>query len=91
MSTSLKVQDIGTSKLTSSEFPGLFFYFFSKNNVVNLIYALLHYKIYLVEGFCTNLLISNNIKFFEAIVINLGMKTALINIYRMTININVKQ
>ena len=90
MSTPLKVRSIVASKHESSEFAVLSLYFPGKNNVGDLVYALLQYEIYLVEGLRANLLIGNNIISSEAMIINLGKKTALIDTYGVTININAK-
>lgn len=91
MSTSLKVRGIGASKHKSSEFVVLSLYFPSKNNVRELVYALLQCEIHFVEGLRANLLIGNNIMSSEAMVINLGKKTALISACGVTINVNAKQ
>lgn len=90
MSTSLKIRGIGASKHESSEFAALSLYFPSKNGVGNLVYATIQCKIHLVEGLHANLLISNDIMSLEAIVINLGKKTALIGACEITINVNAE-
>lgn len=91
MSTPLKVRGIGASKHESPEFATLFLYFPRKNNVGDLVYALLQYEIHLVEGLRANLLIGNDIMSSEVMVINLEKKTALIGACRVTINVNAKQ
>lgn len=91
MSISLKVRGIGTFKHEFSEFAALFLYFSSRNNVGNLVYALLQYKIHLVEDLQANLLINNNIMSSEAMVINLGKKSTLIGAYGIIIDVNAKQ
>lgn len=88
MSTPLKVKGISVSKYELLEFATLFLYFSGKNNVKDLVYVTLQYKIYLLEGLHANLLIDNNIMSSEAIVIDLGKKTALIGTCRVTIDIN---
>lgn len=86
----MKVRGIGASKHKSSEFAALSLYFPGKNNVGDLVYAALQCDIYLVEGLRANLLISNDIMSPEAMVIDLGKKTALIGICEVTIDINTK-
>lgn len=86
----LKVRDIRTSKHKFSEFITLALYFLDKNGVRDLVYTAIQYKIHLVEGLRVNLLIRNNIMSPEAMVINLGRKTALIGACGVTININAK-
>lgn len=68
----------------------LFLYFSSKNNVEKLVYILLQYEIHFIEGLYVNLLISNDIISLEAMVIDLRKKTALIGVYKITINMNAK-
>lgn len=69
----------------------MFFYFPSKNNVGELVYTLLQYKIYSVKGLQANVLIDNYIISLEAIVINVGKKNALIKACGMTIKVNTKE
>lgn len=91
MSTSLKVKGIGASKHKSSEFAALSLYFSGKNDVGDLVYALLQCEIHLVEGLRANLLIGNDIMSPEAMVINLEKKTALIGVRGVTIDVNTRQ
>lgn len=90
MSTPLKVRGISAFKHKSSELAALSLYFLWKNNIGKLVYALLHYEIHLVEGLCTNLFIGNDIISSEAIVINLGKKTALIRACEVIIDVSAK-
>ena len=91
MSSPLKVRGMGASKHESSEFAALSLYFSGKNNVGDLVYAALQCEIHLVEGLYANLLIGNDIRSPEAMVIDLGKKTALIDACKVTINVNTKQ
>lgn len=91
MSPLLKVRSINASKHEFSEFAALSLYFSGKNNVEDLVYATLQYEIHLIEGLRTNQLIGNDIMSLEAMVIDLGKKTALISACNMTIDVNAKQ
>lgn len=91
MSTPLKVRGIGALKHKSLEFATLSLYFPDKNSVGDLVYASLQCEIYIVEDLCANLLIGNNIMSPEAMIIDLGRKTALICTCGVTIDINVRQ
>ena len=91
MSTPLKVKGIGASKHKSSEFAALSLYFPGKNAVGDLVYASLWCEIYLVEGLRANLLIGNDIMSPEAVVIDLGKKTAVIGACGVSIDVNARQ
>lgn len=91
MSTPLKVRGISAFEHESSKFAALSLYFSGKNDVRDLVYASLQCEIHLVGGLRANLLISNDIMSPEAIVINLGKKTALIGVCGVTINVNTRQ
>ncbi len=91
MSTPLKVRGIGALKHESSEFADLSLYFPGKNSVGDLVYAALQCEIHLVEDLRTNLLIGNDIMSPEAMVIDLGRKTALIGTCGVTIDVNARQ
>lgn len=91
MSTPLKVRDIGASKHESLEFAALSLYFPGKNAVGNLVYAALRCEIHLVEGLRANLLVSNDIMSPEAMVIDLGKKTAVMGACGVSIDVNARQ
>ena len=56
-----------------------------------MVYSALWYKIHLVEGLRANFLVGNNIMSPEAIVINLGKKTAIIGTCKVSIDVNARQ
>ena len=91
MSIPLKVKGIGASKHESSEFAALSLYFPSRNAIRDLVYAALRCEIHLVEGLRANLLPGNDIMSPEAMVINLGKKTAIIGICGVSIDVNARQ
>lgn len=91
MSTPLKVRGIGASKHESSEFAALSLYFPGKNAVGNLVYAAFWCEIHLVEGLRANLLVGNDIMSPEAMVIDLGKKTAVIGACGVSIDVNARQ
>lgn len=91
MSTLLKVRGIDASKHKFSEFVALSLFFPDKNAIRNLVYAALQCEIQLVEGLHANLFVGNNIMSPEAMVINLGKKTAIIDTCRVSINVNARQ
>ena len=91
MSTPLNVRGIGALKYESSKFAALSLYFPGKNAVGDLVYAALRYEIHLVEGLRANLLVGNDIMSPEAMVINLGKKTAIIGTCGVSIDVNARQ
>lgn len=91
ISTLLKIGGIGAFKPESAEFAILSLYFPSKNNVEQLLYASVRYKIHLVDGLHANLLIENDILSPEGFIINIGKKSALIGSCAITIPVNAKQ
>lgn len=90
ISTPLKVRGKSTSRYKFSEFLVLYLNVPGKNNVGDLVYTLLQYEIYFVEGLSDNSLISNNIISHKIIVINLGKITTLIGVCKVIINVNTK-
>lgn len=91
MSTPLKVRGIGASKHESSEFAALSLYFPSKNSVGDLVYPAIRCEIHLVESLRANILVGNDIMSSEAMVINLGKKTAIIGTCGVSIDVNATQ
>ena len=91
MLTPLKVRGIGASKHEFSKFAALSLYFPGRNAIRDLIYAALRCEIYLVESLRANLLVGNDIMSPEAMVINLGKKTAIIGTCGVFIDVNTRQ
>lgn len=71
MSISQKVREIEVFKHKSEEFATLSLYFPRKNDIEQLAYISLTYKIYLVKDLRANLLIGNDIISLENFFINI--------------------
>ena len=91
MSTPLRVRGIGSSKHNSGEYAILFLYFSSKDNASQQVYASLTYKIHLIKGLRTNLLIGNNIMSLKNFIIDIKKKIVLIESCDVTVLINARQ
>lgn len=91
MSTLLKVRRIEASKYKSRKFTALSLYFSGKNNVGQLVYTSLTYKIHLVKDLRANLLISNDIISSKIFVIDVKGRSAFIGSCGVTVAIDAKQ
>lgn len=91
MSIFFKVKKIVPSKYKSAQFADLFFYFSDQNKARQQVYTLIKCKLYLINGFQTNILGINNILSSKDFVINITKNCALIENCKVTIFINIRQ